>query len=185
MERKKLTIKQERFCHEYIIDFNATQAYIRAKYSKTGAQSSASKLLSNPIVQERIKDLTQKLNDKSLDLKQRIKEELTNIAFANASDFFEVVEIKNDDGDVTGSYRQIRHDVLDSDKLAAISSFEQTAYGQKIKVNDKQKALEMLARHVGFFNADTSLKPENTNEINLTEVSSEKLRALKKVWSKK
>ena len=34
---KKLTAKQQRFCDEYLIDLNATQAAIRAGYSKKTA----------------------------------------------------------------------------------------------------------------------------------------------------
>jgi len=33
----KLTTKQDRFCQEYVIDFNATQAAVRADYSKNSA----------------------------------------------------------------------------------------------------------------------------------------------------
>ena len=36
---KKLTAKQQRFCDEYLIDLNATQAAIRAGYSKKTAYS--------------------------------------------------------------------------------------------------------------------------------------------------
>ena len=39
--------KQRVFLEEYLKDFNATQAYIRAGYSENGARQSASRLLSN------------------------------------------------------------------------------------------------------------------------------------------
>lgn len=41
----KLTAKQQRFCDEYLIDLNATQAAIRAGYSTKYANTNASKLL--------------------------------------------------------------------------------------------------------------------------------------------
>lgn len=41
----KLTAKQQRFCDEYLIDLNATQAAIRAGYSPHYANTNASKLL--------------------------------------------------------------------------------------------------------------------------------------------
>jgi len=41
----KLTVKQKRFCEEYIIDGNGTQAAIRAGYSKTGAATEGNRLL--------------------------------------------------------------------------------------------------------------------------------------------
>ena len=45
MNLAKLTEKQKRFCDEYIITLNATQAAIRAGYSSKYANTNASKLL--------------------------------------------------------------------------------------------------------------------------------------------
>lgn len=41
----KMTAKQQRFCDEYLIDLNATQAAIRAGYSEKYAHTNANKLL--------------------------------------------------------------------------------------------------------------------------------------------
>jgi len=46
----KLTAKQQRFCDEYLIDLNATQAAIRAGYSKKTAGSIATENLSKPAI---------------------------------------------------------------------------------------------------------------------------------------
>lgn len=40
-----MTTKQQRFCDEYLIDLNATQAAIRAGYSEKYAHTNAAKLL--------------------------------------------------------------------------------------------------------------------------------------------
>jgi|SaaInlStandDraft_2_1057019.scaffolds.fasta_scaffold60839_2 hypothetical protein len=53
----KLNSKQELFCREYSLDLNATQAYIRAGYSKKGASVSAYKLLTNTRIHERVQEL--------------------------------------------------------------------------------------------------------------------------------
>jgi phage terminase small subunit len=58
----KLNKKQKRFCEEYIVDLNGTQAYIRAGYSKNGADVSASQLLGNPRVSEYIKEMNEKVS---------------------------------------------------------------------------------------------------------------------------
>lgn len=50
----KLTAKQQRFCDEYLIDLNATQAAIRAGYSKKTAAQTAARLLTNVKIQEYI-----------------------------------------------------------------------------------------------------------------------------------
>lgn len=52
----KLTAKQQRFCDEYLIDLNATQAAIRAGYSKKTAAQTAARLLTNVKIQEYIKN---------------------------------------------------------------------------------------------------------------------------------
>jgi len=49
-----LTAKQRCFVDEYLIDLNATQAAIRAKYSPKTAQEQSSRLLSNVMVQAAI-----------------------------------------------------------------------------------------------------------------------------------
>ena len=43
----KLTKKQQRFCDEYLIDLNATQAAIRSGYSEKTAYSQGQRLLKN------------------------------------------------------------------------------------------------------------------------------------------
>ena len=50
----KMTAKQRRFCEEYLIDLNATQAAIRAGYSKKNAQNIASENLAKPIIRKYI-----------------------------------------------------------------------------------------------------------------------------------
>lgn len=52
----KLTAKQQRFCDEYLIDLNATQAAIRAGYSGKNANNIASENLAKPNIQKYIRD---------------------------------------------------------------------------------------------------------------------------------
>lgn len=49
-----LTPKQRRFCDEYLIDLNATQAAIRAGYSEKTAQQIGAENLSKPLIKEYI-----------------------------------------------------------------------------------------------------------------------------------
>lgn len=46
----KLTAKQQRFCDEYLIDLNATQAAIRAGYSKKTANRIGAENLTKPVI---------------------------------------------------------------------------------------------------------------------------------------
>ena len=49
-----MTVKQQRFCDEYLIDLNATQAAIRAGYSKKTAGVIANENLKKPYISEYI-----------------------------------------------------------------------------------------------------------------------------------
>lgn len=59
-----LTPKQERFCQEYVIDHNGTQAAIRAGYSEDTAGSQAYDLLQKPEISARVKELDQTAAEK-------------------------------------------------------------------------------------------------------------------------
>ena len=50
----KLTAKQQRFCDEYLIDLNATQAAIRAGYSARSARQIADRNMSNDDIKKYI-----------------------------------------------------------------------------------------------------------------------------------
>lgn len=52
----KLTAKQQRFCDEYLIDLNATQAAIRAGYSKKTAKQIGQENLTKPDLAEYIEN---------------------------------------------------------------------------------------------------------------------------------
>ena len=59
-----LTDKQQRFVEEYLVDCNATQAAIRAGYSKRTAAQIGHELLEKTLVAQAIKDAQQKRTDR-------------------------------------------------------------------------------------------------------------------------
>ena len=60
-----LTPKQERFVQEYLVDLNASQAAVRAGYSKKASTEQASRLLTNVKVSEAIAKGQQALAEKT------------------------------------------------------------------------------------------------------------------------
>ena len=58
-----VTDKQKRFCDEYLIDLNATQAAIRAGYSSKYANTNASKLLQNTTIKKYLDEQLKKMQD--------------------------------------------------------------------------------------------------------------------------
>ena len=72
----KLTPKQRRFVNEYLIDLNATQAAIRAGYSKKTAQQIGAENLSKPVMltisEEKLKRIAPSVLEKMV--LQKLKE---------------------------------------------------------------------------------------------------------------
>lgn len=60
----KLTPLQQKFCGEYLKDFNQTKAAIRAGYKKKNARIMASKLMTNTNVTERLVQLQNEIAEK-------------------------------------------------------------------------------------------------------------------------
>lgn len=59
----KLTDKQKKFCEEYLIDLNATQAAIRAGYSEKTAAVIGNENLIKPYISDYIKTRQQELSE--------------------------------------------------------------------------------------------------------------------------
>jgi len=80
-----LTKKQKRFCEEYLVDLNATQAYIRAGYSAKSnniARVESSKLLTKPNIQQKIAELQKEQSERTKISADNVINELQKIAFA-------------------------------------------------------------------------------------------------------
>jgi len=58
-----LNDQQDRFCHEYIIDLNGTQAAIRAGYSERSARQIAAENMAKPSIRKRIAELAAERNE--------------------------------------------------------------------------------------------------------------------------
>ncbi len=85
--KQKITPKQEKFCEEYLVDLNATQAAIRAGYSVKTANRIASRMLSKVDIQEKIHELQRLAREKAEITKEEILKELSLIIRSKVSDF--------------------------------------------------------------------------------------------------
>ena len=72
----KLTDKQQMFIKEYLIDLNATQAAIRAGYSKRTAQQQGSENLLKPVIQSAIQQAMNKRAEKLDTSAEKVIEDL-------------------------------------------------------------------------------------------------------------
>ena len=78
-----LTDKAQRFCEEYTVDLNATQAMIRAGYSRRTAAQTGHENLRKPEIAARINELRAKQTKKTEITIERVLTELAKIAFAD------------------------------------------------------------------------------------------------------
>lgn len=74
-----MTDKQKRFCDEYLIDCNATQAAIRAGYSPKTANEQGNRLLTNVSVKAYIDERLEQLHTKKTADAQEVMEYLTSV----------------------------------------------------------------------------------------------------------
>ena len=81
-----MTKKQKRFCEEYLIDLNATQAAIRAGYSPETAYSIGQENLKKPEMRARIDKAMAERSKRTGVNADRVVRELAKIAFVNAAD---------------------------------------------------------------------------------------------------
>jgi phage terminase small subunit len=155
----KLTDKQKRFCEEYLIDLNATQAAIRAGYSKKTADRIASQNLRKLEVQQHLQELMDERSQRTEITADRVLQELAAIAF---SDRTAIAQIE-DGGIVTFTPT----DQLDKDAKKTISGIENGKYGTKVTTYDKVKALELIGKHLGMFTsgADNSAALDKLDEV--------------------
>lgn len=72
-----LTLKQKRFADEYIITANATQAAIKAGYSKKTANRIGTENLSKPVIKAYIDERLSELNSKKIADQQEVLEFFT------------------------------------------------------------------------------------------------------------
>lgn len=79
----KLTEKQKRFCEEYLVDLNATQAAVRAGYKQKTARSQGQRMLTNVDIQNYLQELMKKQSERTGITADDVINELKEIAFAN------------------------------------------------------------------------------------------------------
>lgn len=139
-----LTAKQEAFCREYLVDFNATQAALRAGYAKKSARQQAADLLSKPNIAARLQVLMEERN-KRVDVDADwVLRRLVMIASADLR------TILDEQGNV------LPPDMWPDEVAAAVEGIEVSEIGhegqsiglvKKIRRASVLKALELAGRH--------------------------------------
>lgn len=117
-ERDPLNIRQRKFVEEYLIDYHATNAYIRAGYrtvANVTARVNASRLLSHPHIKAAVRKAESELLEQVRIRQHEIFSELRNVALSNIDNY-----IVDEEGAVT------LKEGVDKTALRAIASIHKT-----------------------------------------------------------
>lgn len=156
-----LTAKQQRFVEEYLVDLNATQAAIRAGYSQNTAQEIGAENLTKPLIRAAIDAAKAERSEETGITAARVLAEIARMAFYDPAaimleigeaDFAGRVSI-DDDGKIYGlrgpsDIRRLPEDV----RRAIVGWGWDRNQNFTVKLADKSKALDQLARHLSLYN---------------------------------
>lgn len=132
-----LTEKQKRFCTEYLIDLNATQAAIRTGYSEKTARAIGQRLLTN------------------VDIKKYIDERLKAIQTEKTADAQEVLEY------LTAVMRGEQKEQVP----LFVGEGVQRLVQKDVSVKDRLKAAELIGKRYALFTEKMELQSETTVQI--------------------
>lgn len=132
-----MTAKQKRFCEEYLVDCNATQAAIRTGYSKKTARAVGQRLLTNVDIKKYIEQQLQKMKTEKIADAQEVLEYLTSVMRG---------EQKEQVALLTGEGVQ---DLVQKD----------------VSAKDRLKAAELIGKRYALFTEKVELQGETTVQI--------------------
>jgi phage terminase small subunit len=158
-DKSKFSDKHEIFCLEYMKDMNGTQAAIRAGYSKKTARVSASRLLSNPAIASRVRELKQQKKESVVVETDFILEGLIELA-NRCMQKVPVLEWNY----AKRSFEQ----ATDPDTGEGVWQFDSKGAA---------KAFELLGKHKGVFEKDNNQKQPKTI-LDLGGLSDDQLKAI-------
>jgi phage terminase small subunit len=171
-----LSYKQKRFCEEYCLDWNGSKAAIRAGYSESSAKEIASENLTKPNIQAYIELIKNDLEYLCGISRRMVMEEHKKLAFSSIAHLHNTwIELKE-------------FEQLTEDQKACISEIttqvkkytpkDSPAYETefvKLKLYDKQKALDSISKMLGY---DAAIKIEQKTIIEPPLTDSEKQRVI-------
>lgn len=156
-----LTDKQERFCYEYCIDYNATQAAIRAGYSSKTAAEIGRQTLNKRQIKDKIKQLQESLAETAGISALRVIQEHAKIAFSNAGQIRDGWMKLKDFENLTDDEKACIQSVSTKTTKRNIDGEEVEDVFVNVKMYDKQKSLDSISKMLGF---DAPIKQEITGK---------------------
>lgn len=161
--KRKLSAKEKKFCQEYSVDQNGTQAAIRAGYSAKTANEQAARMLAKVNIKAELKRIADKDCKRNEIKKDEIIALLKNWVYADITETFEL------------TVTQLKKLPIHVRRLITSYKKKEVKVGRKttfdiveIKFVSKEKAVEILNQMLGF-NAPTKVQGEiiNRNILNI------------------
>lgn len=188
-ETLELPEKQRLFVAEYLKDFNATRAAMTVGYSKNTAKEQGCRLLTHANVQREVKRQTEVLFDSIGLSAQRILMEYMKIAYADINDYLdfgqkEMAIIKNGEplldkegNPVVKTTNYVNFKDSSEVDTSLIQEVKLGKDGASIKLYDKMKAMEMLAKYMNLIvdKNNVNMQQNNITINNLNNMTEEEI----------
>jgi len=154
-----MTAKQQRFCDEYLIDLNATQAAIRAGYSKNTARQIANENLTKPYIKEYIEKRMAEKEKELIADQDEVMRYLTSVMRREKTESVVVTLNKETSKyvpDENGTMRKqtVKEEVPQIVRIPA-------------RLSDSNKAAELLGKAYGIYTEKVELDADMELNINI------------------
>jgi phage terminase small subunit len=172
---QKLTVKQRLFVREYLVDLNATQAAIRAGYSKKTASVIGYENLSKPYIVQAIFESMENREKNVETSAEWVLKALHGEAIADIADLYDKAGSLKPIHDwplvwrtglVTGVKTKQEYEFIDHKKVP-------NGVVTEIKLSDRVKRLELIGKHHAMFTDNVNLG----GEVHLRDTSDSNLDA--------
>jgi phage terminase small subunit len=152
-----LSNKRMAFVEEYLIDFNAYQAALRAGYSERSARQQGSRLLSKDNIQEAIKA---RLDEKAMSADE-VLHRLADMARSDMGDFLDIspmsFQVDLNKAKELGLTKLIKKVKLHTTTTLSKDGVETETHTIETELYDAQAALVQLGRHHKLFTDKTDV----------------------------
>lgn len=146
---RKLSPKQALFVSEFLIDRNATQAAVRAGYSKKTARSIGQENLTKPDIAAAIEAGEKAIADRNEISQDRVAQELALLAFSNLQDYMRATS----NGDPYVNFNELTREQAAALQEVTIENFSdgrgkdaRDVRRIKFKLADKRAALGLVTK---------------------------------------
>ncbi len=162
-----LTVREEKFCQEYVKRLDKAKAAVAAGYSKKSARKIGYENCTKPDIIQRIEEIRAEVKEKLGIDDHSVLSELASLAFWNMKDFI------NADNSIKDLSKMQRQKLKPIAGIKVTERIIKTGSGDKesiekiitteLKLSDKRAALGDLGRHLGIFAEDNKQTKPNSS----------------------